>query len=88
MGKQNHGITEKHQPDKPWMLAVLATIALKDDIFEKNYLPPQKVKPQKMNKPINLPATFIKGLPIPKSKSKINRTMLAVDSRPTSGCRD
>ncbi len=34
------GITEKHVPDKKWMVLVLGHLSPKDEIFSKDYVPP------------------------------------------------
>ncbi len=37
------GIDEKHEPDRKWLVDVLATLQPDDEIFKKNYLPPARV---------------------------------------------
>lgn len=77
-------IDESHQPDKRWVLAVLSTIAPKDEIFDKNYIPPSKPKASKIYKSVDLPASFLKGLPISKRKIKTRRLKLMTGGAQTA----
>jgi hypothetical protein len=55
-GKTQSGINEKHIPNKSWILVVLASLGPKDEIFDKNYLPPSKPKGSKYARTVELPA--------------------------------
>ena len=70
------GLLEGRQPDKEWLLAVLATLSPDDDIFKKDYLPPAKKSLVEEQKTINVPNGFFEGLP--DSRSKVKRKALHI----------
>ena len=70
------GLVEGRQPDKQWLLAVLATLSPDDEIFKKDYLPPAKKSLVEEQKTINVPNGFFDGLP--DSKSKVKRKALHI----------
>ena len=63
-------------PDKAWLLAVIATLNPEDEIFKKDYLPPAKKSLVEEQKTINVQDGFFEGLP--DSKSKVKRKALHV----------
>lgn len=78
---KNPGIDDKHTPDKQWIIAVLATLNSKDEIFDKNYVPPVKFTAEKIYKSIDLPSSFIKGLPISRKVVKCRRLKLITSGK-------
>ena len=64
------GIDEKHQPDKRWIIDMLATFYPEDEIFKKSYMPPQKKNKLSEIKAVELPESFLKDLPISRRKTK------------------
>ncbi len=75
--KINIGITEKHVPDKKWMVLVLGHLSSKDEIFRKNYVPhPVRVR-KEAPKVISVVEGFLKNLPI-KPIKKNRRVQLNV----------
>ena len=64
------GFDEKHVPDKRWLLDVISTFNPKAPIFKKDYLPPVKASKLSAIKAIEVPAEFIKGLPLSQRKSR------------------
>ena len=67
---QSIGIDDKHQPDKRWIIDMLATFYPQDDIFKKSYLPPPKKNKLSEIKAVELPESFLKDLPISRRKTK------------------
>ena len=61
---------EKHIPDKRWLLDVLATYTPEDEIFRKNYCPPEKASKLSEIKTIEVPVDFMKDLPFSRRKSR------------------
>lgn len=53
------GITDKHVPDKSWMVKVLANLNCKDEIFAKDYIPPPVKRKKDDPKVISLPSGFL-----------------------------
>lgn len=72
----NPGVVDGRQPDKEWLLAVLATLSPEDEIFKKDYLPPAKKSLVEEQKTINVPNGFLEGLP--DSRRKVKRKALHV----------
>jgi hypothetical protein len=61
---------ERHVPDKRWLLDVLATYTPTDEIFNKNYCPPEKASKLSEIKTIEVPIDFMKDLPFSRRKSR------------------
>ena len=61
---------EKHIPDKRWLLDVLATYTPGDEIFAKNYNPPERASKLSEIKTIEVPVDFMKDLPFSRRKSR------------------
>ena len=61
---------EKHTPDKRWLLDVLATYTPEDEIFAKNYSPPERDSKLSEIKAIEIPVDFMKNLPLSRRKSR------------------
>ena len=61
---------EKHIPDKRWLLDVLATYVPGDEIFKKNYNPPERASKLSEIKTIEVPVDFMKDLPFSRRKSR------------------
>jgi hypothetical protein len=70
------GISEKHSPNKEWLLIMIATLKPEDEIFRKDYLPPAKKKIIEEQKTIQIPKGFFDGLP--DSKTKVKRRALKI----------
>lgn len=49
---------------------MLATLSPKDEVFDKDYLPPAKPTAKETIKTVELPAKFLHGLPYSKKKNK------------------
>ena len=64
------GMLDGREPDKAWLLAVIATLNAEDEIFKKDYLPPAKKSLVEEQKTISVPNGFLEGLPDSKSKVK------------------
>jgi len=62
--------TDKHIPDKRWLLDVLATYCPEDEIFKKSYNPPERASKLSEIKTIEVPVDFMKDLPFSKRKTK------------------
>ena len=82
--KQQHkdaGIDDKHTPNKQWIVHVLSTLQPKNQIFDKNYVPPKVKKAvSEVAKIVQLPSNFIKDLPISKYKGS-KRLQLTRDGK-------
>jgi hypothetical protein len=61
---------DKHVPDKRWLLDVLATFTPTDEIFRKDYCPPEKASKLSEIKTIEVPVDFMKDLPFSRRKSR------------------
>ena len=61
---------EKHTPDKRWLLDILATFTPSDEIFAKNYNPPERESKLSEIKTIEVPVDFMKDLPLSRRKSR------------------
>ena len=64
------GFDEIHQPDKPWLLAVLATVYPACDIFKKGYVPEPKVPKYNDTPNVELPDDFLDDLPLNPKRVK------------------
>jgi hypothetical protein len=71
-------IDEKHQPDKKWLVDVIASFTPQDEIFRKDYVPPPIRQRLKDMETIVLPDKLFEGMP--QSKSKAKRRALKVMS--------
>ena len=76
---QSVGIDEKHVPDKRWLLDMVSTFTPGDDIFKKDFMPPPKKNKLSEIKSIELPESFLKGLPNSVRKSRRKGLSLAKD---------
>ena len=79
-----HGIREGHLPDKRWVISVLSTVAPKDEIFGKSYVPPSHQKQQELAKVVDLPPSFVNGLPVSKGKHHAGKLRLTQEARSAS----
>jgi hypothetical protein len=61
---------DKHSPDKRWLLDILATFTPSDEIFAKNYNPPERESKLSEIKTIEVPVDFMKDLPLSRRKSR------------------
>lgn len=68
--KLEGGFDPERQPDSNWLVAVIATLSPDDEIFGKGYVPPPKESKLSEIKAIELPESFLQGLPESKTKSK------------------
>jgi len=66
-------IDDKHQPDKAWLVAVIATLDPADEIFRKDYVAPPVRRRLQDVETIVLPDEIFAGLPKSKSKNKARR---------------
>ena len=57
------GISEKKQPNRDWMLAVLSTMEPTHKIFRKDYVPPLKVQSVQLSKIVDNSDGFFDQLP-------------------------
>jgi len=74
--KQNFGISNKRNPDKGWLIAIIATYSPHDEIFEKSYMPPPMRAKTEPIKAISLPQNFLKNLPMTKPGKKLKRSRM------------
>lgn len=69
-------VDEKKQPGKQWTINVLSTFTPNDEIFSRSYVPSSKIQKVTEIRSINLPNSFIQGLPPSKKKIKARRLKL------------
>ena len=73
------GFTEKHIPDKHWMVLVLGHLSPRGEVFAKDYVPPPLRKKKPAPKVISVASSLFKGLkpknpPKRKSRTRLNIT--------------
>lgn len=65
-----HGVSRSRAPNKEWLLNVLSTLKLEDEVFSKDYLPPRVIKKAEALKSIPISSVFFQDLPPSKSRSR------------------
>ena len=79
--KKNAGIEDNHMPDKSWLLAILGTYKPDLPYFQKGYVPPAKVGSIQQLSKVELPESFLEGLPESKRKVKARHLKLFTRSK-------
>ncbi len=67
---------------------MLGHLSSKDEIFQKDYVPPPIKKTKEDPKVIHMPANFLKGLPIRKPSKKRKRVRLAITKDATKKIKE
>jgi hypothetical protein len=79
--KKSAGIDDNHVPDKGWLLAILGTYNPKLPYFDKGYVPPAKVGSIQHLSKVELPESFLDGLPASKRKVKARHLKMITGSK-------
>ena len=74
----NMAITEKNIPDRKWLVLVLGHLNPKDEIFQKDYVPPPLRKRKDQPKVIQYPNGFFKHLSTTLTTKKKSRSRLQI----------